>query len=604
MQSHWDSSYEKEETIDWLRTLALSHLEDVLQEPQCALLYGLIDRREWRAVVEFEPRYDDGGNVYSYIALRQALAFFSKNRGLPDLGIDTRAVAYQKFVEAEQLCQTTNECFTAWEEGKFQFPPLVEAVLHGASRKISQILGDVPPLSGLSFRFGPGASANIPKRLAHARLKLSAGVQCSEDLLPLVPAIMREMPLYLDSLEGEEYTASGYECKRIPCEITAGRLDFVAKSAKTDRAIVVEPLLNTFFQAGIGRYIADQLRKHGQDIRDQKRNARLAKEGSLTGALATLDLSSASDTLSKGIVRHLLPDDWYDLLRAGRTSSVRYGDEVIHLKKFSSMGNGFTFPLETLIFYSLALATCQHLSVKGPVSVYGDDIIIPTDAAVPFMSVLRSVGFIPNPSKSFWEGPFRESCGKDYYRGIDIRPVYVKNTLTVADAFVLHNYYVGRSMDDFAARVLQKIPVHLRLWGPPDYGDGHLHGKWQGVRSPKSGSHGYSGWLFETWSFSTPKSKRVLPGDYLFPAYSVYLKGAESEEPIREIGLADTRTRAGNLLLPGDVQAVLAQAGRAPISHQTFNRRKKCWEWNTPLAGRGSVRKLSIYTLQQPSIFF
>ena len=146
MQSHWDSQFSEEESIEKLRDLALLHLEDVLQDPQCAALYGLIDRREWRAVVEFEPRYDDDGDVYSYIALRQALAFFSKNKALTSaVGIDTREVAYRKFVESEKVCRETNEAFAAWEEGKFQFPPLVEAVLHGAARKISHLAFSINP---------------------------------------------------------------------------------------------------------------------------------------------------------------------------------------------------------------------------------------------------------------------------------------------------------------------------------------------------------------------------------------------------------------------------------------------------------------------------
>lgn len=605
MQSHWDSRFNEEESIEKLRTLALLHLEDVLQEPQCAYLADLIDRRDWRAVVEFEPRYDDGGDVYSYIALRQALAFFSKNQGLKSaVGIDTRQVALSKFEEAETLCSLTNEAFTAWEEGRFQFDRLVESVLHGSARKISQILGELPQLSSLVFRFGPGASASIPKRLAHARLKLSTGVQCSEDLLPLVPRVLREVPAYLDSLPGEEYEAAGWEWKSVPCQIQAGRLDFVAKSAKTDRAIVVEPLLNTFVQQGIGLAIADRLARHGQDIHDSTRNARLAREGSLTGALATLDLSSASDTISKELVKHLLPYDWWELMLHARTSSVRYGDRLFELEKFSSMGNGFTFPLETLIFYALAVATCDDLGVRGPISVYGDDIILPTEAAVPYVKVLRALGFVPNPSKSFWTGPFRESCGKDYYRGIDIRPIYVKDVLTVATAFVIHNYYVRRLQPDFASRVLNWIPSHLRLWGPSGYGDGHLHGKWEGVRHPKSGSHGYSGWLFETWSFTAPKARSVLPGDFLFPGYAVYLRhGAQSEEP------ADIQKRCQHegSSFWRNVRDAISDSEQTPIDYQTRDRKVKGmarWLWNTSLPGTASVKKLSIYTLESPDSFF
>jgi len=585
MLSHWDREVEARESIEWLRDLALSHLEDVLQDPQCAALYDLVDRREWHAVVGFEPVYSAASSVSALIELRQVLAFFSKNKSL-ELGIDTEGVARTKFYESEAECKLTNECFTAWEEGRFQFAPLVEAVLHGAVRKISQILGEVPALSDMKFRFGPGAAASIPKRLAHARLKLSTGVQCSEDLLPLVPSILREIPAYLDSLAGDEYEKHGWEWKSVQCEIQHGRLGFVAKNAKTDRGIVVEPLMNTFVQQGIGHAIAERLRHVGQDIKDQTRNARLAREGSLTGALATLDLSSASDTISKGIVAHLLPYDWWCLLVMARTSIVKDGDRLLELEKFSSMGNGFTFPLETLIFYSLALATCQHLGVKGDVSVYGDDIIIPTDAAAPFMGVLKALGFIPNLTKSFWQGEFRESCGKDYFRGIDIRPCYVKTSLSPAAAFVLHNYYVRQLRPEFAQRVLSWIPQHLRIWGPPMYGDGHLHGKWNGVRKPSMVARGYSGWTFESFSLQPRKSTRVLPGDFLYPGYSIYVR-TDDEDPDE-----------GRDLMDCEWEPVRQSAERAPLTHQT--RKGQAWEWNTSLPGRGKVRKLLIYTLEQP----
>ena len=88
------------------------------------------------------------------------------------------------------------------------------------------------------------------------------------------------------------------------------------------------------------------------------------------------------------------------------------------------MGNGFTFPLETLIFWALTASACE--GDVDSVSVYGDDIICPRERADDVIDTLTMCGFKINLEKSFVEGPFRESCGCDYYKGIDIRPFYKK----------------------------------------------------------------------------------------------------------------------------------------------------------------------------------
>jgi hypothetical protein len=43
---------------------------------------------------------------------------------------------------------------------------------------------------------------------------------------------------------------------------------------------------------------------------------------------------------------------------------------------------------------------------------------------------LEALGFQINQHKSFFEGPFRESCGKDFFRGFSVRPVYLKTLRT------------------------------------------------------------------------------------------------------------------------------------------------------------------------------
>jgi hypothetical protein len=337
---------------------------------------------------------------------------------------------------------------------------------------------------------------------------------CSEELTQILPDLLSELPLWSGAPSDDSSVT-------VTCQIDTGRVDFVPKSAKEERTISVEPMLNSMVQLGIGSYIASRLAKQGVDIKDQTLNQRMACEGSITGALATLDLSSASDTISCGLVESLLPLEWWDFLRACRTGRSETPDGVVRLEKFSSMGNGFTFPLETLIFYSLALACCEP-SDNRKVNAYGDDIIVPTYAYPLLIRVLRSCGFLVNEAKSFSSGNFRESCGKDYLSGIDVRPCYIKDTLSGSSCFVLHNYYVRTGQPEPAALILKYLDESLRIFGPDGFGDGHLLGDFS--LTPFKRESGWGGFTFETFTYKSIKALYRLGADYVFPSYSIYMK--------------------------------------------------------------------------------
>jgi hypothetical protein len=111
--------------------------------------------------------------------------------------------------------------------------------------------------------------------------------------------------------------------------------------------------------------------------------------------------------------------------------------DLITLKKFSTMGNACTFPVESFGFLSIALAcviTTRGLrctlgtirSLKGQVAVYGDDIVVPVDCRKLLVETLEILDFKVNDRKTFWGANFRESCGVDSFRGVDVTPVYWK----------------------------------------------------------------------------------------------------------------------------------------------------------------------------------
>lgn len=663
--AHWLECYPEALSLDILRDLALSHSRK--GGIQGAYISSLIVAGDFKALCDYELDYEwTGWTIPHLIECRQALAFFSKLDFL-DIGIDKERAAFEKFRQAESLCRETNEIFSAWSRGEFSFSPRVDAVLFAAQRKIAHVLGNVPPLERLGFRFGPGATTLTKKRDANALEKLSAGIACSEDLALMAARLLGEMPAWADCQrsvncgEGLPLAASSGapqaeppasseqfvfddsdpyitllrkrdgrgshsgdsshplkadssqppECSdgeipsstdpcdvSVPIQIMDAVLTFVAKNAKTYRAIATEPPLNGVYQLALGDYIAKRLAKFGVDLSDQSRNQRLAKEGSLTGALATLDLSSASDTVATELVYHLLPIDWALALSVGRSSAVLYKGKRIMLEKFSSMGNGFTFALESLIFWALA-SSCLP---GGTTSVYGDDIIVET-AAVPLLTeVLTACGFILSPGKSFSSGPFRESCGADYYRGFDIRPFYQKNLVCPADLMKLHNFYV-RHKDIERAEMVRNTYLHpdFHIFGPDGYGDGHLLGDYTKLRKQRHVRNGYSGFVFDTFKETGLKMTRKdhLPGDYVYSLYTIYRRSSEplvgsSEDLGSHLGIVDW-ARAYKCLRHLKHGRIIGEA--VPESDVEIGEER--WSLKTPsVPGSRDYKRISIYTLK------
>jgi len=220
----------------------------------------------------------------------------------------------------------------------------------------------------------------------------------------------------------------------------------VPKTMKTPRIIAIEPTCMQYAQQAMLEAINEGINKRFLvdfiGTEDQSPNQRLARKGSLTGSLATLDLSEASDRVSNQLVRLLL-DDFPHLLGAveacrSRTADVP-GIGLKRLSKFASMGSALCFPFEAMVFITIVLIGIEReLSTRftkerdltrflGEARVYGDDIIVPTDTVHSVVHALESFGARVGMAKSFWIGRFRESCGKEYYDGYDVSIVKVRN---------------------------------------------------------------------------------------------------------------------------------------------------------------------------------
>lgn len=486
--------------------------------PLTEQLYCLFRDRRFRDLVEFSFDYSWHFSTDDFLYARQIQALVAKQDFL-NMGVDKEAAAFEKFLQSESMCAEANKRF----DNLASFDKDVSVVLHYASRKIAKIIGACPSISDLHMFFGPGATTSTKGLEANHRVKLSSRLECSHTLLPAVSELLSEFPHLCDI----HSSSQGNTLQGISVACVPGKLMFVPKTSLTHRSIVVEPVLNGLLQNGIGTVIKDRLRSSvGLDLSDQTRNKDLARIGSVDGSLATVDLSMASDTICRGIVWSLLPYEWACLLDTARSPVVTYKGANIILEKFSSMGNAYTFELETLIFYALSYACCKHVgcSVEN-LRVYGDDIIIPVAAYDLLFRTLHECGFSVNTKKSFSSGPFRESCGADYLRGIDIRPFYLKTKIDDRTLYVMHNWFFRNCERDLATTVFHFTLPHLRLFGPDGYGDGHLLGDHTLRSNRKFRRRGYDGGWFDTYTLEGRKFKTPLKGDYVYPVYSIYSRG-------------------------------------------------------------------------------
>jgi len=301
--------------------------------------------------------------------------------------------------------------------------------------------------------------------------------------------------------------------------VKGNRFVTVPKDSTKRRGIAVEPSGNLFLQLAVGKEIRRRLHRWGLDLKNGQEIHRLrAMDSSRDGTLATIDLSNASDNVSTSLVEMLLPPDWFSLLSSLRSPMTFIKGQWVRLDKFSSMGNGFTFELETLLFWALARSCCEREDRRS-VLAYGDDIIVPTRSARTVLNCLSFFGFSPNRRKTYIDGPFRESCGGDFFDGVDVRPYQLKKLPVEPSDYI--SFFNGLNRRCFSMgrryswRTMMKIKSYIprqvrKCVGPSDLGDIVLHlGKptirqatcnWLGTRTKR----GYNELL--TWQ---PVAKRI-----------------------------------------------------------------------------------------------
>lgn len=425
---------------------------------------------------------------------------------------------WAKFHEAEGLCSEANMFFTRRDPKHFSTSATgVWSILESAKRKISRLLGPYQSLEvEAEMCFTSGASFRLKKRTGHPAYKYS-GIhpETTYDNLPKARRLIKQTPAW----SGKPCLAEG-PVPNLLLEVVAGnRLESVPKNYKTNRMIAIEPRMNMYVQKGIGNVIRKRLKRVGIDLDlGQRTHGELAHYGSVTGSLATIDLSMASDTVSLELVRYLLPPNWLRRLERARSQFGVLPSGKNHLyRKFSSMGNGFTFELESLIFWAISLSVAEAYGASGRlISVYGDDIIVPVTIGPQLMDVLTTIGFRVNERKSFVSGRFRESCGQQFLSGYDVTPFYIKDEdRSLLGLFKLHNqlyrWLHRQRKNGFEYPEAWKIISWLRGLAPADwrrpripdgYGDGAFIGTFDQACPPcvhpgYLDGHGWEGYLCE-----------------------------------------------------------------------------------------------------------
>lgn len=474
-----------------------------LNNPRALAVWLLYESGEHDQLTRLETNPDHFLHAGDFRDAYAAQQFLSKAEFL-QTSFNTKAVALEKFWQAEEVCRATN--LRIANHGMASKPSMIDWIITDSIGKISTCLkGYTAEELFDSCEHGPGVTQSVKGCDTSQARKFQCETGISRMLLDLI---------------GEAHKAA-YPTWNVNFSIQeSNQVITVRKNAKTDRTIAVEPGINLWYQKGIGTMIRRRLFRAGLDLNERgktrKRNQLAAQKASISRHLATVDFSAASDTIASRVVELLLPPRWFTLLKAARSSRGKLNGTEFAYAKFSSMGNGYTFELETLIFWALARATCAYLKVpEDEVSVFGDDVIIPVEAYELYTEICQYLGFTVNLSKSFSKGSFRESCGDHWNDGLNCKPYYLKEVLRAEkDVYkcansvrrLAHRHSTFGCDNRFRRcwRFLRKLVAKPCLISE-GYGDGGLIVNFDEA-TPSVARHGHEGFVVKHLTFRSSKA--------------------------------------------------------------------------------------------------
>lgn len=456
----------------------------------CALLlkYG---ETEQLARLTFDPMdYNTIGDARGAWVPTELLRKF---RGLP--GVDSsfrEKAARTKADEAEIACSRANARLLGFLHGE-PIPARVARALVRARRKVHDVLPEYKLQRHLAkCRWGPGSDALNKRPFIGPYHKFRSEMSFTRNAREFVACLLEGNHLWGSWLTNP-YPAVG-ALTPLAKVVKGNSYLTVPKSALIDRSICVEPGANVYLQLGLGHLLRRALKRGaGIDLASQERNRWLALEGSELSNWATIDLSSASDTIARRLVQYLFSyssktTTWFVVMDRLRSLWTKYpGGEWRLNHKFSSMGNGFTFELETLVFWSIVSSVADQEGGECA-AVYGDDIIISPSIYPAVVEVLEWCGFSVNTRKSYHESYFRESCGMNAWNGYELPSYRLEELENLADIYSFHNGLVRLGLIKTARWIQRRIPGFLRFFGPSGAGDAVLHdGSWNDWKAKPHG---------------------------------------------------------------------------------------------------------------------
>jgi hypothetical protein len=296
------------------------------------------------------------------------------------------------------------------------------------------------------FRHGPGALSDVS--YGTHKYEFTNWPDRLDRIFPMADFASANYAVWKDT---SLYKSTDWETRKVyPAKLCA-----VPKTLTTPRLIASEPRSFQWCQQNIRDFlysrVAGSILSNFVEFNRQDRNGELALDASRNQSHGTIDLSSASDRISCWHVERLFrrSPDLLDACRATRSVFIRQDicritPQLVKLRKYSTMGNATTFPVQSLFFLSVALGSLFYtrglrVSEKAiaalgtkQVRVFGDDLIVPEDCAGATIDALSALGLKVNTAKTFTTGRFRESCGVDAFNGEDVTVVSVLNAPTQA----------------------------------------------------------------------------------------------------------------------------------------------------------------------------
>lgn len=490
----------------------------------------------------YAEQYTDEDILFT-AAVRQISAIVEK---LPSWGCSPKEVRQTRSMEtfdwAERRCARYNKKLRYYRNHWSRVPKVVKRVLDAAIDRCHRALGPCV-IDWDKCSWGPGTTFSTGKLLSQ---KLEDQTVTPRARSLMLETMLAHFPRWVSFL-----IESGCELETVKGD----RISFAPKNADIERVLGIQCSLNVFGQQAVEDALVARALTLDVTINDQTRNTLLLGRWE---EIATIDLKAASECIARECVKLFYPPDWFALFEClSSPMYTRGGDDdkewVWHrYNKMMPQGNCITFPMESILFNCVAYAATEYCGGDtGLVRTYGDDIIVPKNAALLTIEVLEWLGLKVNTSKTHVTGPFRETCGVDVLHGVDIRPVYMRK---VPKRDSEHADLFNRLMANRMGFALPRTLAYLHglavkpLYGPPFMAAGdsdlvYLNDEvlslWYAGKSKRSasyfwsphspiqavtcfaGDHPIQVTVLDTWA---PKPTRMLSGNEALD-YLVFLLG-------------------------------------------------------------------------------